>query len=138
MRLDLLHPLGPDLFETVDAVGQRALLERVETLDLRLRDGHHELARALDHDVVLRAESLEVGLALPAQARLERPRGVVQPGVDHAAVVARLVPGQAGLLLEDDHREPGPPSQEPVRGGQPQDAPAHDGHVRARGAGSRR
>ena len=70
--------LRADLLEALDAVGEGPLLERVEPLQLALVEGDHELAGALDRDVVRLAEPLQLGLALAAQPRLERARLVVQ------------------------------------------------------------
>ena len=82
----------PDLLEALDAVGHRpARGERRKPRQLVLVQRDDELAAVLEGDAVLLGERLHRRLALAAQARLERPGRVVQAGVQHAAVVARLV-----------------------------------------------
>ena len=75
-----------------------------------------------------RAEVAEQAEAAAAQARLQRAGGVVDPGVDHAAVVGGLVLGQGHLLLQHHHLRLGLGDHELAGGGQTED-PAPDDDV---------
>ena len=86
-----------------------------------------QLAGMPDRDPLILGEPLELDLAFAAERRLERARGVVDAGVDDAAVVARLVAGELGLLLDDGEPELRSPAQQPIGGGQSDDSAAdHD------------
>ncbi|MCY1365494.1 hypothetical protein D9M69_523410 [compost metagenome] len=52
---------------------------------------------------MLVAECLGGPVAFQAEARLEAAGGVIDAGVDHAAVVTGLVPGRAGFLLQEEN-----------------------------------
>ncbi|MNV93230.1 hypothetical protein D3C71_1878950 [compost metagenome] len=52
---------------------------------------------------MLGAEGLGGLVAFQAEARLEAAGGVIHAGVDHAAVVAGLVAGRAGLFLQQEN-----------------------------------
>src|ERR671935_2277875 len=84
-------------------VGAAPPLELVEAFELGGVERDDELAAALDRDVVALAERVELRRAVDAQPRLERPRRVVDAGVDDAAVVAGLVRAELGLAV--DHGE---------------------------------
>jgi len=85
-----------------------AFAERSQPAELRGVDGDDQLARMVDRDAVCLREGLDLGLPLATQSSLERSRLVVQPGVEHAAVVTRLVGRELGLLLQDRDPERGP------------------------------
>ena len=51
---------------------------------------------------MLVAEGLGGLVAFQAETRLQAARGVVDAGMDHATVVAGLVPGRAGLFLQQE------------------------------------
>ena len=98
-----------------------------EPRQLALVERDDQLSAALERDVVRLGERLDRGLALAAQLRLERPRLVVQAGVQDAAVVAGLVGRELGLLLHDREAQRWPSLQQPICRRQPDDAAAdHD------------
>jgi hypothetical protein len=74
------------------------------------------------------AERVEPASALDRQPRLERPGRVVEPGVDHAAVVRGRLEPRARVALEDRHRETTPGHGQAGR--QPHEAAADDGDHR--------
>src|SRR5207253_6187043 len=66
---------------------------------------------------------------LAAQNRLQRTRGVVQPGVEDAAVVAGLMRGELALLLENRDPELRPGLSDRASRRQPEDSAADDDDV---------
>ena len=91
---------GPDQLDR-RAVRLRAGPDLLEARKILLARRDDELAAPDDLDAVVRAVLLQLGLALAAQAGLHRARGVVDPGVDHAAVVPGLLPADRRVLLDD-------------------------------------
>ncbi len=89
--LDLLDPHGVEAAYARDAVGGGAALELVQPRKLAWLGGDDQLPAGLHRDGALGAVGVELARALHAQARLERAGGVVNAGVHHARVVARLV-----------------------------------------------
>ncbi len=89
-----------------DAVGAAAALELLQAPELLALGRHDHLAARSCGDLVLRAVLVQLARTLHAQARLQRPRLVVDPRVDHPRVVAGLVCAQLGLALEHAHRQP--------------------------------
>jgi len=69
------------------------------------RDDH--LAADLMRDAMLAAEGDHGGGAGDAQLRLQRAGAVIKARVDNAAVVAALVGGEAGSLLQDGEAQGG-------------------------------
>ncbi|MNJ36319.1 hypothetical protein D3C77_311020 [compost metagenome] len=65
------------------------------------RGGHQQFAADVELDLVLGAEVLGGLGATLAQVGLEAARGVVDARVDHATVVAGLVPGEGVFLLQN-------------------------------------
>ena len=122
---------GPTSSSPGTSFAGRSLLERIEATQLRLVEGDDQLARVLDRHVVGLAVGLQVRLALAAQSRLERARLVVETSVQDAAVVARLVRRDHGLLLEQHHAQPGPLLEQAQGRGQTHDAGADDGDISA-------
>src|SRR5690349_3597051 len=100
--LDVRNLIAIEAAQARDFVRPPAALELVEALDLRLGGGDDELARTTMGDLPLGAEGVESARALHTQARLQRPRLVVDAGVDDAARMAGLVPPELWLRLEDD------------------------------------
>src|SRR5690606_39063888 len=88
-----------------------------------------DLAAQLVRDAVLFAEADTLRLAGDAGAILERAGGVVDPGVDHAAVVAGLVLGNGRFLVEYAHAEPAPACEQLPGRGQAHDPGTHDRYV---------
>src|SRR5262249_33356722 len=101
VRLDLLEQLGPDHLQALDAVGQTALVQVLQARQLGLVDGDDDLATAIGWDAFLLAVGIQLALALNAQLGLQAARGVVDPGVEDATVVASLVLTNARLLVQD-------------------------------------
>ncbi|MNE50270.1 hypothetical protein D3C80_1448350 [compost metagenome] len=100
VRLAPLQFLGIQLLD-LQTVLLRTLIEGVHALDFQRRGCHQQLAADVELDLVLGAELLGgLGTAL-AQVGLEAARGVVDPRVDHATVVAGLVPGEGVFLLQN-------------------------------------
>ena len=118
------------------AVGAPAALELRQGGQLVRLGGDHHLAAALVLDAVALAVLVQEPRALHAQPRLQRPGGVVDAGVHHAAVAAGLVRGQLGFLLEHPDRQARVALGQLARGRQAHDAGADDGHVAlSRGVG---
>ncbi len=101
VRLDLEQPLAVDLLEARDAVRDAAAVQLFETRQLFFAGRHDDFAAQVVLDA-LGVAKLEQRLhARDAVLRLERPRRVVDAGVDHAAVVPRLVLRQRVLFVDD-------------------------------------
>src|SRR3954452_11398229 len=129
MRLDLAQPLGPDLLETRHAVRECPLAKSREPLHLRFVERDDELAAPLHRDVVHPGERFDQRLAVATQLRLQRPRRVVQPGMQDAAVVPGLVRRELRLLLEDREAELRAGLEKGSGGREPEDPPADDDDV---------
>src|SRR5207253_2263264 len=69
--LDIADPFGPDDLQARHLVGDPSPVQLFESRKLLVVDRHHELPDALKRDVVQLTERLEVGLALPAERRLQ-------------------------------------------------------------------
>src|SRR6476660_5916317 len=74
-----------------DAVGMTALLESGETWQFFRSDSYDELSAAVMRNIFFSAKAIHRREAGAARSRLRRPRLVVKPGVDDAAVVPSLV-----------------------------------------------
>ena len=122
---------GPTSSMPGTPLADRSLPQRVESRQLGLVEGDHELAAAFERDAVRLGERFELLLALAAERRLERPGRVVQAGVEDAAVVPALVAGEFRLLLDDRQPQVGALLEEAVRGRQPEDPAADDDQVEA-------
>ena len=117
------RPAASSRPEVGDTVCVRPLAQRVQAVELGAIERHHELAELHERDVVRRAEGAQELAAAAAEARLQRVRGVVEAGMDDAAVVARLMGGEPVFLLEQQDIVVG---GEQARGGHPDDAAADD------------
>ena len=115
----------------VEAVGPAASLELVERGKLARLGRDDDLAAALVRHAVLLDQAVHQVPTLDAVPRFERARLVVQPRVDHAAVVAALVRGEVVLRLQHGQRAAQPLAQR-VRRGDTDDAAADDDDVVAR------
>ena len=129
MRFDFAQSLRPDELEAGHAVGGRALVERGQRPELRVGEGNDELAGVLERDALLAAIRFEGRLALAAEPRLQGTRRVVEPGMDDAAVMARLVRRQLGFALEDDEPQARPVLQQPPRRREPHDSATDDDDI---------
>ncbi len=126
MGLDLpqLVPLEPS--HSRHAVLGRAPLELSQAADLGLFDGHDELAAFLVGDPPFRAVRVELRNPEAAEAGLQRAGRVVDPGVHDAAVAARLVRRDVGLLFEHRHRRVRAQLGQAARDSEPDDPGADD------------
>src|SRR5581483_3794191 len=118
-----------DQRQVLDAVGQAALVEGLEAGQLVLGRRHDDLAAALDADAARPAELDHHPGPLHAEPGLGGAGAVVDPGMDDAAVVARLVRGEPRLLLEDDEPRAGGAAPQQAGGRQRHDPAADDRHV---------
>jgi hypothetical protein len=109
------------------AVGRRARGQRFERGDLPGGRGDDELAAARVRDVVAGGEVVEAFAAFDAQGRLERVGGVVDAGVNDAAVAGAGLVAEARMLLQQTDREPR--LRDRQRAGQAGDASTHDSHI---------
>jgi hypothetical protein len=73
---------------------------RAQAADLLLVRGDDELAANFMRDAMLLAERHYAADALDGEARLERTGFVVEPGVEHAAVVRALMLADLRFLFE--------------------------------------
>src|SRR5262249_33312673 len=86
----------------------------------------HELAADLMRNRILAAKLDHLTNARHREARLRRSRLIVQPAVQHAAVVAGLVPSDAIFLFEYTNARVRKSLRQTVCGGKPYDAAADD------------
>ena len=75
------------------AIGPCPLRQRVEAGNFVVVGRHDQLAAPFVRDTFFGAESVERLAAFGAQLGLERAGAIVEPGMDHAAVVSSLVGG---------------------------------------------
>ena len=104
--------------------------ECLERGDLLRRRRHHDFAGFTNGNVVLVAELSEHLVTAPRQLRLERVGCVVEAGVQDAAVAARGVGGDVGLLVVDDHIVPGGACEPCVGERETDNAPANHHEIR--------
>src|SRR5450755_2477570 len=117
----------PETPQARHAVRPRSLLERVKSCHLALVGSDHKLPALVVADPEFPAERLQERHATYTQARLQRSRRVVEPGVDDARVVTSLVQRQSALLLQHQDLRVRDLSNDQPGGGQPDD-PATDDH----------
>jgi len=86
-----------------DAVACSILRERLEGLEIIFLVGQDELSAALVRDSFTCAEVIQTRCAFDAQPRLQRSLGIVDAGVDYAAVVRARVHAGARVALENRH-----------------------------------
>jgi len=91
----------------VDAVGAGLGMQRVELVQLRCAGGDDQLAAAAVLDAALGAVAVEQSVAFDAQPRLQRPRGVIEAGVDHFAVAGAGDRAEGVGRFEDHDIAPG-------------------------------
>ena len=131
MRLDLLQLAAVEHAQVLDAVCDRATVQLLEPAELRVVERDDQLAAANEWDPSLLGIPLESLLPVDAETCLERPRCVVDAGVEDARVVAGLMRPRRRLLLEHDEAEPGSLDEERAGGCQADDPCADHGHVEA-------
>src|SRR5690242_11081524 len=113
-------------------IGAGAALERVE--------GGQFIGRARDHQLAATARRYRVSVAIvvegiraaAAEDGLERTGTVIQAGVDHPAVVTRLVGGDQALLLHDHDARGRKPQLQLPRNRQPEYARPDHRHIALR------
>ena len=106
-RLDFTDAVRIEPAQSRKAVRPAPPLEFVEGRKFGRVGGHHHFPGASERDALLLAQPVHRFSPLDAQPRFERTGAVVEPGMDHAAVVAALVGGDRLLLLQDHDRDPG-------------------------------
>ena len=107
-RLVAIDKGAIDDLEALDAVGVAALLQAFQLLDLAgiMRDD--QLAAFLVRHAVPCAELVERVPAFHGEPGLQRPGGIINAGVDDAAVVGARVEARPPVPLEDADRETTP------------------------------
>ena len=103
VRLERADAIGVEAPQPGDAVRAAAALELVEAAKLCGLGGDDHLAARLTCDRPLFAIGVELARPRHAQARLQGPRQVVDAGVHHARVVARLMCADVRFALEHAH-----------------------------------
>ena len=126
VRLDLAHLAGAEPSQAFQAVGAAARFQVAETGHLGLVGGHHDFAADLVRDAVLQAKRHHLADARNRQARFDRSGFVIQPGMQHAAVMAGLVAPHLVFLFKHGDAGAGEPEAQTVCGGQSDDAAADD------------
>ena len=101
-----------------------ASLELAQAVELTLVEGHDELPALHVRQRAFRAIRPQEVDPAAEEAGLERPRRVVDPRVDHAAVVPRLVLSEFALSLEHDHARVRAAPLQLTRDRKPEDSPA--------------
>jgi hypothetical protein len=128
VRLVLPKLLRIEALDPREAVFASPAFELVEPRELALRHGHDHLAATLVRDPLLLGETQERLPSRGAQLGLARSGFVIETGVNHAAVVAGLVKGQALFRLEHQAAQP-MVHGERARRGEPDDPAAHHDDV---------
>ena len=100
---DFRQFVGVDDTQIWDAVVPTAPVDRFQAGQFGRFGGYYDLAALVVLDALFPAVLLESLDAFDAELGLTRTLLVVDAGVDDAAVVACLVEGQAGLLLQEDY-----------------------------------
>ena len=138
VRLDVAQSARGQKPETGEAVAARSPFELLELRPLAFVRRDDELSRDRVRDLMLVAEVDHSPPPRRTQLRLQRPRCVVDAGVEHAAVAAGLVERRGPFLFEYDDLPIGAPPTQLASGREPQDAGAHDDRVRRLGERLRR
>jgi hypothetical protein len=109
----------------VEPVGAGSFVERLHAGEFRHLSRYQQLAALFEGDVTLAAELDRRLHPLAAELSFETSRLVIDAGVDDAAVAARLVACECGLLFQNRHRDPREPLRHLHRRRQSDDAPAN-------------
>src|ERR1700704_114013 len=129
VRLHRLDLAAIEPAKAANAVGATAAFELPQARELRDLRSDDQLAAAIVGDTPLLAVAIELGRALQAQPRLQRPRGVVDAGVQHARVVQALVGAEPSLALQHADRGPRFAAGHLTRDCEPDDPTADDREV---------
>ncbi len=88
-----------------DAVPARPILEALHSFNLGIVRRHQQFAAGFERNTVFGAERLCRLRSLAAQRRFQGSRRIINPGMDHAAVMARLMTRKLRLLFQE--QDPG-------------------------------
>ena len=126
---DLLQPLRPNHLQPLYSVGSTALVEVVQPPQFLVAGSNYDLAALLIFDFVFVAKAQQGLDSRNAELGLLGIGTVVNAGMNHPAVVARLVTGNGRFFLH--HRNPpaGKPALELHGGGEADDSAADNHHV---------
>ena len=91
--------LRADDLHAFEAVGEAAAVEFLQARQFGLAGGDDDFAADFIGYIVGVAKRHQLGAAADATLGFERPRPVVKPGMNHAAVVAGLMARQLRLLF---------------------------------------
>ncbi len=97
MARHALYPFNP--------VGKGLGQHRLDARDILLAGGHHQLAAAVEGDLVDLQEVIESSPPLDAEAGLQRTGGIVEPAVDHLRISRRDPLADGRLPLQHDRRQ---------------------------------
>src|SRR5439155_25173646 len=106
-RLDPGNAAALDHLEPTQPVGVASPLEIVEARELGLADRHDQLAGLRMRDAMGIAERPQLGGTANAESGFERTRLVIDPRVNHTAVVPALVGGNLRFLFEHEDSSAG-------------------------------
>ena len=129
MGFDFPQALGADDFQSLDAVGDAALVQVFQAAQFGLVGSHDDLAAAFIFDFVFIAKAQQLLHPGDAEIGFVRAGAVVNAGMDYAAVVAGLVGRQLRFFFQHRHPQAGETLRQVHGGGKPDDAPADDGGV---------
>jgi hypothetical protein len=128
--LKVTKTLLVDEFNARDAVGLRPREELIEATKLPFVRRDYNLSAPLVRNCILVTICIESPASFDAEPRLQRPRRVVDPGVNYAAVVSGLVYPGCRLFLENNDPKSGIPKESLSCDGQTEDSSADDDEIR--------
>jgi hypothetical protein len=96
-----------DDLQPLSTVATALHCERLDQRNLVLACGHDELAASIVRNPMGRAEVVQARRAFDAELRFQRALGVVEAGMDDAAVVRARFHPRAGTTFQDGNRAPG-------------------------------
>jgi hypothetical protein len=102
MRLDLAQLVFVEPAQATESVLGPTAKEIAGSVDFGFVRCHDDFAALLERDVVIAAERNHLAQPRERKLGLQRTRGVVQSGVQHAAVVRRLMTTDVRFLFEEN------------------------------------
>ena len=129
VRLDFLDLLRIQFPQALQAVGISAFPQIFQTRQFVLGRGDDDFPALFVRDAVRPAEGEHLLQTLHGAFRLFRAGFVIKSRMQHAAVVAGLVRGQLGFLFQQQQFQLRPRFEQPVSGGEADNAAAHNRHV---------
>ena len=126
-RLTRVDEAGVDELQPFDAVRRAAPRERLELIVLAGVMRNNQLAAFHVGNGMLRAELVQQAPTLDAQPRFQRTGGIVEAGVNHAAVVRARFEARPSVPLDQAHGVS--THRDGASGGEPGHAGADDGDV---------